>query len=191
MKAWTGDELRAFIGSVRDHRWSGIWSMIATTGMRRGEVLGLRWSDLDLDAGTVTIRATRIRFGTTVESSTPKTARRNRTIALGPNVIANLRSWRKMQTKDRLAMGAGWQNVEVDLVVTVADGSAPNPEGFSNTFGKLVDRAGLPPIRLHDLRYTYATTALADGVHVKVVSQRLGHADVGDVEGVRPRDAGR
>ncbi len=75
-------------------------------------------------------------------------------------------------------MGVGWQNAE-DLVVTVADGSPPNPEAFSNTFGKLVDRAGLPTIRLHDLRHTYATSALADGVHVKVVSQRLGHADIG------------
>lgn len=178
MKAWTGDQLRTFITSVLDHRWSAIWSLLATTGMRRGEILGLRWSDVDLDAGALTIRSTRIRYGNTIEASTPKTARGNRTVALGPNVVANLRSWRKAQTEQRLVMGAGWQNVD-DLVVTVADGSAPNPEAFSNTFRKLAERAALPNIRLHDIRHSYATAALADGVPVKVVSQRIGHADVG------------
>jgi integrase len=74
-------------------------------------------------------------------------------------------------------MGAGWQNHD-GLVVTVADGSAPNPEAFSNLFHTLVARAGLRPIRLHDLRHSYATAALAAGVPVKVVSQRIGHADI-------------
>lgn len=75
-------------------------------------------------------------------------------------------------------MGEGWQNTD-NLVVTLPDGSAPNPESFSNLFGKLATRAGLPSIRLHDLRHSYATAALASGVPVKVVSQRLGHADIG------------
>jgi integrase len=178
MAAWTADELRRFIASTAEHRWSAIWTLIATTGMRRGEVLGLRWGDVDLDAGTVTIRSTRIRYGTTVEASTPKTARGNRTIAIGPTVVAMLRGWRKRQAEERMLMGAGWGNVG-DLVVTIADGTAPNPEAFSNMFRTLADRAGLRPIRLHDLRHSYATAALADGVPVKVVSQRLGHADVG------------
>ena len=75
-------------------------------------------------------------------------------------------------------MGVGWQN-ESDLVVTVADGRAPNPEAFSNAFRTIAKRAGLPLIRLHDLRHSYATAALADGVPIKVLSQRIGHADVG------------
>ena len=146
--------------------------------MRRGEVLGLRWGDIDLDAGTVTIRSTRIRYGTTVATSTPKRARGNRTIALGPATVAALRAWRRTQAADRLLIGAGWQDAN-GLVVTVADGSAPNPEAFSNLFHKLAKRAGLPPIRLHDLRHSYATAALAASVPVKVLSQRVGHADVG------------
>ena len=66
MKAWTAEELRKFVASVKVHRWAGVWALMATTGMRRGEVLGLRWPDVDLDAGSVTIRSTRVRFGKTI-----------------------------------------------------------------------------------------------------------------------------
>ena len=178
MKVWSADELRAFSSSVASHRWAGVWSLLATTGMRRGEMLGLRWSDVDLDAGTVTIRSTRVRYGTTITTSTPKTARGNRTIAIGPATAAALRAWKRQQSADHLLAGASWAD-RSGLVVTNIDGSPPNPEAFSNLFVALVKRAGLPPIRLHDLRHSYATAALASGVPVKVVSQRIGHADVG------------
>lgn len=178
MKAWSTEELRAFSAAVSEHRWAGIWALMATTGLRRGEVLGLRWSDVDLDAATITVRSTRVRFGTTIATSTPKTARGNRTVALGPTVVAGLRAWRSTQNADRLRMGAGWQNAG-DLVVTLADGAAPNPEAFSDLFRSLAKQAGLPSIRLHDLRHSYATAALAAGVPVKGLSQRIGHADVG------------
>ncbi len=178
MKVWSADELRAFSASVASHRWAGVWSLIATTGMRRGEVLGLRWSDVDLDGGTVTIRSTRIRYGTTITTSTPKTARDNRTIAIGPATAAVLRAWKRQQNADRLLSGGSWAD-RGGLIVTNVDGSPPNPEAFSNLFVDLAKRAELPPIRLHDLRHSYATAALASGVPVKVVSQRVGHADVG------------
>ena len=178
MKAWTADELRAFTAATSSHRWAGVWALMATTGMRCGEVLGLRRGDIDLTAGTVTIRSTRIRYGTTIATSTPKTARGNRTIAIGPATVAALKAWKRTQSADRLLMGAGWQDRD-GLVVTIADGSAPNPEAFSNLFHDLARRAGLRPVRLHDLRHSYATAALAAGVPVKVVSQRIGHADIG------------
>lgn len=178
MKVWSADELRVFSSSVASHRWAGVWSLLATTGMRRGEVLGLRWSDVDLDAGTVTIRSTRVRFGTTIMTSTPKTARGNRTISIGPATAAALRAWKRQQSADRLLAGASWADSS-GLVVTNVNGSPPNPEAFSNLFVELAKRAGLPPIRLHDVRHSYATAALASGVPVKVVSQRVGHADVG------------
>ena len=151
---------------------------MATTGMRRGEVLGLRWTDVDLEARTVRIQSTRIRYRSTIATSTPKTARGNRTIAVGPAIIAALRAWKRQQTAERLLLGEAWSDVG-GLVVTNIDGSAPNPEAFSNLFADLARRAGLPAIRLHDLRHSYATAALAAGVPVKVVSQRVGHADVG------------
>ena len=178
MRAWTADELRRFVRATESHRWAAVWMLMASTGMRRGEVLGLRWTDVDLKASTVTIRSTRIRYGKTTAISTPKTARGNRTIAIGPATAVALKAWKRMQTAERLQVGGGWQG-EHGLVVTNVDGTAPNPEAFSNLFAKLVRAAGLPPIRLHDLRHSYATAALAAGVPVKVLSQRVGHADVG------------
>jgi integrase len=102
----------------------------------------------------------------------------NRTIAIGPTTLAALRAWKRTQTAERLRIGGEWRG-EHGLVVTNVDGTAPNPEAFSNLFAKLVRATGLPPIRLHDLRDSYATAALAAGVPVKVLSQRVGHADVG------------
>ncbi|MDQ3306769.1 MAG: site-specific integrase, partial [Actinomycetota bacterium] len=110
-------------------------------------------------------------------ASTPKTRRGKRTISIGPATVAALKAWKATQAQERLLMGGGWRD-RYNMVVTVADGSAPNPEAFSNLFHKLVKRARLRPIRLHDLRHSYATAALASGVPVKVVSQRIGHADI-------------
>lgn len=177
MKAWTAEELRTFVRATASHRWSAVWMLLATTGMRRGEILGLRWIDVDLSAGTITISSTRIRFGKTTATSTPKTARGNRTIAVGPATCAALRTWKRTQAAERLQLGVGRERD--DLVVTGVDGSPPNPEAFSTLFRKLSEQVGLPVIRLHDLRHSYATNALADGVPVKVLSQRIGHADVG------------
>jgi integrase len=177
-KAWTTEELQQFTNSTSTHRWCAAWALMATTGVRRGEVLGLRWADVDMENSKITIRSTRIRFGKQTIASTPKTKTGNRTITIGPLVMASVREWRRTQNAERLVMGAGWQNIEADLVFTNPDGSAPNVEAFSNLFAKLAKRAGLRQIRLHDVRHSYATDALRSGVPVKVVSQRLGHADI-------------
>jgi len=89
-----------------------------------------------------------------------------------------LRRWRQAQIAERLTMGAGWKG-DHDLVVTEPDGSPVHPQVFSRRFGAIAKSAGLPAIRLHDIRHSYATAALAAGAGLKVVSQRLGHADVG------------
>ena len=133
----------------------------ATTGMRRGEVLALRWSDLDLDAAVL-----RIRQG--------KTPRARRTISLPRSTVSALKRHRIEQAERRLLCGEAWH--DADLVVDRGDGGAVHLDVMTRAFEKAAQAAKLDGIRLHDLRHAFASTLLAAGVNVKVVSEALGHA---------------
>jgi integrase len=174
---WTADQLRTFLEATRGSRYWAAYLLLATTGLRRGECLGLRWQDLDLDAGRASIRQTVIAIRHTVMMSTPKTASGRRTVRLDKGTVAALREHRARQAAERLLMGAGW--TDNDLVFCHPDGTALHPERFSRGFLETVARIGLPRIRLHDLRHGWATLALQAGVHPKVVQERLGHANIG------------
>jgi integrase len=176
MTVWTPDELRRFLDGSRDHRLYPAWLTLATTGARRGEVLGLRWADLNLDAGTAMVRQTLIVVHHVVMIGEPKTARGRRVIALDVGTVAALREHRKRQLAERLMLGEGWR--DHDLVFCRVDGSPMHPERFSARFTEQVTRLGLQPIRLHDLRHGWASMALASGLHPKVVQERLGHATI-------------
>jgi integrase len=178
MVVWSADELRRFVVSTSDDRVGTIWRLFAFTGMRRGEVVGLRWADIDLDGGRLTVRQTISMAGDRPNVGTPKTSAGRRVIALDAGTVAALRRWRKEQTEERLRMGAGWQGADHDLIATEPDGTMVHPQVLTRRFGVAVKAAGLPTIRLHDVRHSYATAALASGVHVKVLAQRLGHADI-------------
>ena len=147
------------------------------TGMRRGEVLGLRWRDLDLDAGRLRVVQTLVAPRYVLTVSEPKTDHGRRSIDLDEGTVAVLRAHRKRQTQDQLALGAGYQPSE--LVFRNADGSPVVPHLFSLAFKRAVKRAGLPPCRLHDLRHTHATLLAMSGEHPKVVQERLGHHSPG------------
>jgi integrase len=177
MKAWSSADLGRFIDATAGERDGAVWRLLATTGMRRGELLGLRWGDVDFDGRTVTVRQTVTMVGERPELGTPKSAAGHRRLSLDAATVAALRAWKAAQTAERLVMGAGWQGGH-DLVVTEPDGSPVHPQVFSRRFGAVVRRAELPTIRLHDVRHSYATAALAAGVPVKVLSKRLGHADI-------------
>ena len=144
--------------------------------MRRGEVLGLQWIDVDLDGGSLSVLHTLVSVDYKVESSEPKTPRARRTIDLDTATAVVLREHRKSQLEQRMMMGAGYG--EAGLVFARADGSVIHPQALSDRFDRLVSGSGLPRIRLHDLRHTHATMALKAGVPVKVLSERLGHASV-------------
>jgi integrase len=174
---WTADQLRTFLEGTRASRHWTACLLLATSGMRRGEVLGLRWRDLDLDGGRASIRQTVIAVRHTPMLGTPKTAKGRRTITLDKGTVAALREHRKNQAAERLLMGAGWRDSE--LVFCHVDGTMLHPERFTRGFSEAVRRLGLPPIRLHDLRHGWATLALQAGVHPKVVQERLGHANIG------------
>ena len=176
MTTWTVEELRNFLDSVADDPLYALWLTLASTGMRRGEALGLRRSDLDLDAGRASIRRTLIAIGYELHVSTPKTAKGNRQIALDPRTVEALKAHRKAQVTEQLAMGEHYQ--DNGLVFARPDGTPIHPDRVSKMFNRHVACSGLRRIRLHDLRHTHATIALRAGIHPKVVSERLGHGSI-------------
>jgi integrase len=176
MRVWSPDQLRAFLEHVRQDHLYAFWLLVATTGMRRGELAGLRWADVDLEAGRLSVRQPRVVVGNQPQSSEPKTARGRRSLALDPVTVSGLRRHRARQLEQKLAVGARYQ--DSGLVFTWLDGSPIHPLRFSRWFEQHAHRAGLPKIRLHDLRHSYASAALAAGVPAKVISERLGHATI-------------
>ena len=168
-------ELRAFLESVRSDRLYAAWVLATTTGMRRGEILGLRWADIDLDALTLSISQIRTVANYQVVTLSPKTEKGARTISLDEQTVAALRSHRVAQMEEKLLMGPAY-NDDGDYVFRRPDGDPIHPERFSSWFKQHCRRAGLPPVRFHDIRHSYVTALLRNGVQLKVVSQRVGHA---------------
>jgi len=146
------------------------------TGMRRGEAIGLRWSDVDLEAGRLAVRRALIPCGRDVIVSEPKTIKGRRVIAIDPGTVEVLKAQATRQLDEQDEWDEAW--IETGLVFTQENGAALDPETVSRHFRQAVKRSMLPTIRLHDLRHTHATLALQAGIHPKVVSERLGHATI-------------
>lgn len=174
MRTWDGPTLGRFLELVRDDRHYPAWLFLATTGCRRGEALGLRWSDVDLDAGKVLLRQTVTSIAHEVRVSPRTKSGKPRTVELDRPTVAALRAVRARQAEERLMLGPAYS--DNDFVFAQTDGQPVHPELFSMQFNRRVARYKLPRIRLHDLRHTWATLALSAGVDVKIVSERLGHA---------------
>ncbi len=135
----------------------------------------MRWCDVNLDDATISIRQIRTVARYEVLTLTPKTEKGARTIALDPETVAALRAHRVAQMERRLLLGSSYED-SGDLVFTSEDGSPIHPERLSVLFKRHCARSGLPAIRLHDVRHSYVTALLSQGVPLKVVSQRVGHA---------------
>ena len=176
MRYWTSSELRRFLDASRDSRHYSAWYLGANTGMRRGELLGLRWNDVDLERGRLAVRRSLVSVSYEVQESDAKTQRSERVIDLDPRTVKVLREHGARQLAEREAVDAGYR--DHNLVFAKPDGTFIHPDIFSQSFQRHVSSAGVPRIRLHDLRHTHATLLLQAGVSPKIVSERLGHATV-------------
>ena len=158
----------------------GIGSLVRTavlTGLRRGELLGLRWRDVDLDGGVAHVQQVAQRIdGQGMVFREPKTRLSRRALALSPETVAMLRRVRLAQLEDRLLAGSAWH--DLDLVFTTGLGTAIEPGNLTRAWIRVQADAGVGHLRWHDLRHAHATLLLSQGVHPKVVSERLGHASV-------------
>jgi integrase len=177
MKVWTPRQLRSFVEFTQDDRLAAAWLLLVTTGMRRGEVIGLAWENVDFaNARIAVVQSLSVVNYQDVRLIQPKTSKGRRSIALDPTTLAALHAHRARQLEERLNWGEAW--VESGLVFTREDGTTIHPQRMTSWFEQLARDANLPRIRLHDLRHSYATAALASGIPAKVVSERLGHASV-------------
>lgn len=174
MKVWTNDEARRFLEATREDRLAFAWAILLARGVRRGELCGLKWSAVDLDAGTLRIETTRTVVEGKPTASRPKTAAGLRSIPIDARLVALLRAHRRRQAAEKLAAGPAYE----DSGFLLADelGRPYHPESISGWFDTKVAEVGLPRIRLHDTRHTAATLMLAAGTPVKVVSEMLGHS---------------
>jgi integrase len=183
MSFWTPEQLASFLGSVADHRLFPLWRTAGFTGMRRGELAGLRWSDVDLDGddrspGRISVVRQYAPDGVGgFAFHGPKSERGRRVIDLDPETIRVLAAWRDRQLGERALLGL----VErPDLVFSQLDGSPLRPDsGISGLFERLVAKVDVPRIRVHDLRHTHCAHLIATGADLKAVSTRLGHASAG------------
>lgn len=172
---WTAEQVATFLRSVSDDPLRALWVLLATTGLRRGEALGLRWTDVDLERGTLSVAQTLTAVRHQVVVSPPKSDRSRRRISLDPDTVRVLQEHRDAQQRDRQLLGLN----PATLVFTDAEGRPLHPDGVTRRFQTLVRRSDLPRLRgPHDLRHTWASLALAAGIHPKVVSDRLGHSTI-------------
>ncbi|WP_333743140.1 site-specific integrase [Streptomyces ardesiacus] len=174
----TADEARQFLAAARGHRLHALFELALHTGLRKGELLGLRWEDLDLAGGTASIRRTLQRITSSGLTALPtKTKRSERRIALPTPCLRSLEQHRDRQRKEREAAGAAWE--DSSYVFTRPDGAPIEGSTLTRHFNILLRQAGLRRIRFHDLRHSTATLLLEQGVELVVIKELLGHAHIG------------
>ena len=177
VKLWEVGDLAVFLDAAKGSPFRDVYELLLLTGLRRSELAGLMWSGVDLDRAQLRVVQTLQRLdGKGLVIGSPKTARSRRTVALSPNTVALFRKVRTRQLEYRLLMGAGWD--DSGFVITDYDGSSSDPTRWTKDFARIVRKTGLSHLSLHGLRHMHASLLLVGGVHLKVVSERLGHSNI-------------
>lgn len=177
MKVLTQDEVNCFLKSAREGSLYALYVLAITCGLRQGELLALKWKDFDREAGTLHIQRQIQWVKGKAQFKEPKTSKSRRTVMLPRAAVAALQTHRARQAEQRLAAGGKWQNH--GLIFTSEVGTAINQSNLlSKSFYPLLKKAEVPRIRFHDLRHTAATLLLQQGVHPKIVQERLGHSRI-------------
>jgi integrase len=164
--AMSPEEASAIFGAVSNDRLAALYVLALTTGLRQGELLGLRWADLDQDGRTLKVE----------RAVEPKTERSRRTVTMTPLAVDALRGHRLAQLNERMAAGSAW--TATDLVFTTHEGGPLDGVNVTHRLHVLLGTAGLPQLRFHDLRHGCASLLLAEGVHPRVVMEVLGHSQI-------------
>lgn len=173
---WTGVQLHTYPGGLAESdRWAPLWIVAATTGMRRGELLALRWSEVDLEEGVIAVERSVTQVGQERIYVAPKNHER-RDVNIDPHTVVAIKAWRKAQLAERLAWGEAYRGDE-DLLFTWEDGRPVRPDFITKVFVKSQTGLQVPRLKLHELRHTHATMLLREHVPVHIVAKRLGHKD--------------
>lgn len=177
LRAWDEEQVSRFLEQAAKSRYYTLFYVALATGMRLGELLGLVWDDVDLKASHITVRRSLClcAYGEP-QWQEPKTPRSRRKIPIDSNTARLLQQWRRKQLEEKLRAGPRWHNY--NLVFTTREGRPLDFSTIAKALKRLADRAGVPRLRFHDLRHTHATLLLRQGVHPKVVAERLGHTTV-------------
>ena len=172
LRFWEPAELARFLGHVRGTRLEALWRLAAMTGMRRGELLGLWWTDIDFDRARLAVRRNLVSVAYKLVETSPKN-HQARVVDLDAGTIGVLEDHRRRQRLERASV---FRDGERDRVFTRVDGAPLHPDFVSQSFERAIRAADMRRIRLHDLRHTHASLALRAGIPTKIVSERLGHA---------------
>jgi len=177
LQVWDIKMVQQFLKTAREHepRLYIAFHLALLTGMRQGEILGLRWQDVEFERGNIVVRQTLSHDGKTLKSG-GKSRNSVRSIAIDDATLDTLRKHRRMVVQEKVQLGGKY--VDNDLVVCTTKGTPITPRNLSRTWYRLLDRSGLPEIRFHDLRHSHASLLMKLGKHPKIVQERLGHASI-------------
>jgi integrase len=176
MNVWTIEQVHTFLKISKHSRFHPIFFLAAYTGMRKGEILGLKWDDINFEEKTISIKRTLYKLADKFVLQQPKTKSARRIIYMDDDIIKILKKQKAKQNEERLKYAGVY--MEQNMVFARPSGDFVFPSSLNTMFGRFIKRAGLPPIRFHDLRHTHATILLGMDINPKIVAERLGHASV-------------